>query len=536
MKFGSTLFSYVLTNCLFVPVFVFLILTILFFPPSSAARDEGNRGAGKGVYTEASGKDGRGIKPETPAEAATSLEISVQEAIMLSISNNRSIKVEKYITPIQITFEEEQEAAFDPELSTSAGYARQNQLVRSRSSTGLQEDTEDLITAGAGISKFYSTGTTVELGVSTERNWSDLYSDQYASRAGLSVTQALLRGAGTEVNLVRLRQARLATSITEQEFSGFAEALIAEVEETYWDYALALQEIEIFEKSLLVAVEQLQEIQELIAVGRLAETETIAAEAEIAEQRQGLIEAKGRADTARLKLLRLMNPPGAGIWERKVALRDAPRLPAEAVLDPVETHVSVALKHRPDLRQARLGLEADNLEIVRTRNGLLPKMDFFIALGKTGYSDSFGGSFGNIADKYFDLSAGISISYPFGNKKAEAEHRRSLLTKDQSVEAVSNLEQLIELEVRSAYIEATRTREQILAGAASRRLQEEKLRIETEKLRVGRSTAFLLSQAQRDLLLSRIREIKFIAEHLKTMVRLYKLEGSLLSRRLVFPF
>ncbi len=531
MKFGSTLFSSLIANCLFVPVSLFLILIILFFPPSSAAQDERNRAGGKGAYTETSGKDGD-LKPEVPAEAAKPLEISVEGAIFLSISNNRSIKVEKYATPIQMSFEEEEEAVFDPELSASTGYARQKQVVRSRSSTGLQEDTEDLISAGAGISKFYSTGTTVELGVSSEKNWSDLYSDQYASRAGLSVTQALLRGAGTEVNLVRLRQARLATNITEQEFRGFAEALIAEVEETYWDYALALQEIEIFEKSLLVAVQQLQEIQELIAVGRLAETETIAAEAEIAEQRQGLIEAKGRADTARLKLLRLMNPPGAGIWERRVVLKDTPRLPAEAILDPVETHVSVALKHRPDLQQARLGLEADNLEIVRTRNGLLPKMDFFISLGKTGYSDSFGGSFGNIADKYFDLSAGISISYPFGNRKAEADLKRSLLRKDQSVEAVSNLEQLIELEVRSAYIEATRTKEQILAGEASRRLQEEKLRIETEKLRVGRSTAFLLSQAQRDLLSSRIREIRFIAEYLKAMVRLYKLEASLLSRRL----
>ena len=37
---------------------------------------------------------------------------------------------------------------------------------------------------------------------------------------------------------------------------------------------------------------------------------------------------------------------------------------------------------------------------------------------------------------------------------------------------------------------------------------EEKLRTETEKLRVGKSTSFLVAQAQRDLLVSRIAEVR----------------------------
>ncbi|RJR16936.1 MAG: TolC family protein [Desulfobacteraceae bacterium] len=472
-----------------------------------------------------------GVIQSPPLSSQNPLVVDIENAILISLKNNRSLRVEQFNAPISGTFEDQEQAIFDPLLTGSARYDRQKDLFRSRGSAGTQEDTEDLLSAQAGVSKFFSTGTTVDLDLSAEKSRSDLYSDRYASRIGLSMTQALLRGAGTEVNLARLHQAQLATRITEYEFRGFAEALVGDVEETYWDYALAAKQIEIFEKSLLVAEHQLREIEELIAVGRIAETETTAAQAEIAEQRQGLIEAKGRADTARLKLLRLMNPPGPGLWEKEVMLRQEPLLPENALLDPVESHVSVALRLRPDLNQARLGVKSDNLEIVKTKNGLLPKMDFFISLGKTGYSDSFGGSAGNISDKYYDLSAGLSFIYPVKNRDAESGYRRSLLRRDQGLEALSNLEQLIELEVRSAYIEVTRAREQILAGEASRRLQEEKLRIETEKLRVGRSTAFLLSQAQRDLLSSSIREIKFVADYLKALVRLYRLEGSLLERR-----
>jgi outer membrane protein TolC len=48
---------------------------------------------------------------------------------------------------------------------------------------------------------------------------------------------------------------------------------------------------------------------------------------------------------------------------------------------------------------------------------------------------------------------------------------------------------------------------------------------------VGRSTAFLVSQAQRDLLSSQIAEVRAVANYLKALVALYTLEGSLLERR-----
>ena len=305
---------------------------------------------------------------------------------------------------------------------------------------------------------------------------------------------------------------------------------MAQVEETYWDYALAQRQITIFEESLKVAEQQLRDIEEMISVGRLAESEVIAAQAEIAVQRQGLIAAQGTMETTRLRLIKLLNPGGSDLWDRDVILSQKPILP-EARLAPVKDHVDIALRWRPDLNQAKLGVQRDDLEIVKTKNGLLPKMDFFITLGKTGYADSFGSSVSNITGDYYDILAGVTFQYPIKNRNAKARYQRSVLFKDQALEAVSNLEQLIELEVRSAYIDVSNAREQISASTASRKLQEEKLRIETEKLKVGRSTTFLVSQAQRDLLSSQIAEVRAVANYLNALVALYRLEGSLLERR-----
>jgi len=82
---------------------------------------------------------------------------------------------------------------------------------------------------------------------------------------------------------------------------------------------------------------------------------------------------------------------------------------------------------------------------------------------------------------------GLNFEYPIFNRDARAQHRRALLRRDQAEKALDNLKQLVELDVRNAYIEVNRTKEQISASTATRKFQEEKLRIETEKFRVGRA-------------------------------------------------
>ncbi|MBU2498796.1 MAG: TolC family protein, partial [Proteobacteria bacterium] len=469
-------------------------------------------------------------KDRVPARDNGPIEVGIHEAIFLALDNNRSLRVERLSPAIRKTFEDEEQAVFDPLLKGELDFSRDRGVERARASGGFVENTGNLGSAGLGLSQYFTTGTSVGVDLSEERTWSDLYSDQYATRAGMTVTQALLRGAGTGVNLASLYQARLDTEISEYEFRGFAEALIAQVEQTYWDYALAHSQIRIFEESLSLAEQQLREIEEMIAVGRLAETEVTAVQAEIASQRQGLIAARSTMETTRLRLIRLLNPQGKNRWERDVLLKDRPSVP-DVKLDSVQAHVDVALRFRPDLNQARLGVERGDLEIIKTRNGLLPKLDLFVTLGKSGYADSFGSSVGDVKEDSYDFTVGLKVQYPLRNRGAEARHSRAVLRRDQVSQAIDNLAQLVELDVRSSYIEVNRAREQISATTATRRLQEEKLRIETEKLRVGRSTVFLVSQAQRDLLSSQIVEVRAAVSYLKSLVDLYRLEGSLLERR-----
>jgi outer membrane protein len=468
---------------------------------------------------------------DRPQSTTGSMSVTVAEAILLSLENNRALDVQRLTPSIQQTGEDQERAAFDPHLeaAVSAGRLEAERLARTGSQT--EAYAESSAEGRIALSQYFPSGTTVNLEADIEMEDSSLYDDRFFfTRMGMTVSQALLRGFGTDANLVRLRQARLDTRMSEYELRGFTASLVADVEQTYWAYALAKRQMEIVAESLKVARQQLDETRELIAVGRLAKSELAAVQAEVAAQEQSMIEARANKESIRLRLLRLLNPQGPGMWQREVELVHRPVLP-DITLEPVDRYVAVAMRMHPALNQARLEIQHGELEVVKTRNGLLPVLDLFVTLGKSGYAETFGKSVEKIDGDAYDAAAGLTLQLPVANRSAKALHRRAQLTHEQSRRALANLAQLVEVDVRIAYLEVDRTKQQITASSVTRRFDEEKLRIETEKLRVGKSTSFLVAQAQRDLLVSRIAEVRALANYLNALVDLYRQDGSLLARR-----
>ncbi|MCX7765635.1 MAG: TolC family protein [Candidatus Sumerlaeia bacterium] len=487
------------------------------------------------------------VKPLTPttstltAEISTTphiipttgaLELTLTDAILLGLENNQALKVQRFNPDIRRTAEDIARAAFDPNFMAQISRTRQNTSVKDSPPGTDPKTSQGQNNFSVGISEFLPTGTNLNLNLSTNRTETTnagITTDENMSNASLSVTQSLLRGFGLNVNLASLRQARLDTRISEYELRGYAETLVAQIEEAYLNYLLAQQKIKIYSDSLKLAEEQLKEIEERIRLGKLAGTELYAAQAEVALRREALINAKSTLQTTRLQLLRLLNPPGPTPLQREIVLLTKPFIP-DLQLEDVETHIALAMKMRPDLNEARLELQRGELEVVKTRNGLLPQLDLFIRLGRTGYADSFENSATDATRDSQSYTIGVNFEYPLLNRAARARYKRSIYNLDQMREALLNQQQLAEVDVRSAYIEILRLKEQVAATAATRKLQEESFRAENEKFRLGKSTSILVAAAQRDLLSSQINEVQAVVNYLKAIINFYRLEGTLLER------
>ncbi|MGK5093068.1 TolC family protein [Deltaproteobacteria bacterium TL4] len=454
------------------------------------------------------------------------LSLTLDEAILMSMEQNQALSVERLNPTIRLTFEQQQQATFDPLLT---GTLSNSSSQTNTAGTGSSVETGET-RLKVGVSKPLATGTQIGMDLQNSQSQTGSLGEQASTRLGFSVTQALLRGNDVHANLASIEQSQLDTLSSEYELRGFTETLVADVEVAYWDYVLAEQQINIMEDSLKLAQQRLQETLERIKVGKLPELESAAVEAQVATQRESLINARSSLAKNQLRLLRLLNPQSPNLWQQRFILKSQPQIPEQA-LDNIEDHIALALKKRPELNQARLQASKGDLELVKTKNGTLPKLDLFLNLGKSGYADSFGGSFTELTGDSYDVTLGIQLDYPLKNRDAQARHERAVLTRQQMSQSIRNLEQLIQVDVRSAYIEVRRTKEQIAAVAATRRLREATAKAENEKFQVGKSTGFLIAQVEGDLVLSQISEVEAVMNHLKALVQLYRLEGSLLDRR-----
>lgn len=468
----------------------------------------------------------RTITPLLPISKEGPLQVTLSDAIMLGLGNNYNFQIQKLNPAIQATLEEQERAVFDPVTRALVGYERERS-----SSTRVTKG----MNLAAGISTFLPTGTTLDFELGNEQENNNLLfpdpNDEYRSYIDLAITQALLRGAGPTVNLATLRQAQLDTRASEYELRGFAQTMTAEIENTYWDYILAGQEVEVYEKSLDLGIRLANETRERIALGQLASTEIYFAEAEAATREQNLINARSRLQNTRLRLLQFINPPSNSLWDRTIVPKTPPNIVEYEIKD-IQGHLKVAHRLRPDLNQARLSIQRGDLEVVKTKNGLLPKLDAFIVLGRSGYSRTFDRSISDFTSGNggMDISAGLTFEFPVFNRKAKAQYERSKLELGQQKEALKNLAQLAEEDVLSAFVEIKRTKEQIRASTVTVKYQSEKLQAEIDRYRMGESTMYRVAQAERDLVMSQVSEVQSRIEYLKALTQLYLSEGSLLIR------
>lgn len=456
------------------------------------------------------------------------LTLSVEDATMAALRNNRDLRVQTFAPVIAGTFEQIERGVFDPELYASfiAQRERGSQVARA---TGERFDVAgSIVDAQLGVKKRFSTGTTVDASARHGLDDSNRTPRQQVSRLGLSVTQSLLRGFGPAVNLAAVERAELEFDASVHELEGFAQELVMRTEVAYWELALAKAEIAIYARSFELAKDQQSETEARIEVGLLPPLEAAAARAEVARRNQALIDARSRLEAARLTLARLVAPTET----LAAAMEATSDLTTDArAIEDVEGHVALALMTRPELKEAAVRLAQNRLDTVVTSNGMLPRLDFFVALGKSGYASSTTGSVGELGGNAFDVVAGIDLGDMLGHRAVGAADLAARATRRQAQEAVLNLRQLVALEVRLAINEAERARAQIAATSVTRALQEQALAAEKERFDVGTTTALTVAQAQRDLLSSQIDEVRAMVDYRRALVRLYRSEGTLLARR-----
>lgn len=488
-------------------------------------------------------REGRGVQRLTP-----------MLAVMTSLQKNRELAVQALRPSISATGIDSALAEFDPSLRASivAGQSQRSTLgprpresspdFRDQDGRVISRNTDVSVDLGARI----PTGTNLSVGVGASRDRNNRTRDFYGTDLSLNATQNLLRGRGIEFNMARVRIARNDLAITRHQLEAYLINLVSDVLLAYADLYLAVETLRIRLESWEVAGQQAEQFDEFLRVGRATPLDSLTARAEQSSRAGDVINAAAQLKIRQLTVARLLGGNQTVQGRQYLAeLSLAPQpMPVAAVVPvaPSETvnvteRLRLAMVMRPELPQAALELQNGELEVVRTRNGLLPRLDFAVRVGTSGVGDSLSDAFDRAGDsQYGSWSTGLELEVPLGNRAARAADRRANFSRDLAERALANQRQQVEFEVRRALIEVERARRLVLTTEIARRQREQSLFNERERLNVGSGTRLEVTQAERDLIQAQIEQVSAQVGLARAFIELHRAEGSTLARTGVAPF
>ncbi len=456
------------------------------------------------------------------ADVQETVHLTLEQVFENVTRSNPVINIEKLDIDIATTVLREQLYQYEPRIKVGFGLSE----VKDAVGRGTARDFSVLVTESL------PTGTQIQARASAQPQSSYLagqsLTEKYRNTLGITLTQAILRGLNPIVNLAPVSSANLDIAIKREELVGYAQRLIADTERAYRDIHLSKQELQIHEQSLQLAQRLLYESQERLKAGRIAALDLAAIKAEVAHRESMLIDAQTEYTRKKYRLIYLMNRPD--LWNTNILTVDT--FLTLSAPDSLSHHLFVAKRMRPDLRLARTMEKKGELQVIQTRNGLLPKLDFFMTLQGNSGHESFSDAMDfRESQMTKSLSGGLVLDFPLTSGAARQVYRRAKFGSEQMCHSLENLTRLIEYEVRSAYLEVSRAQKRIEASAVSHQLQQERLEAEEMKLAAGKSTGYMLLQAQRDLISAQLDKARAENTYVSSLLDLYLKDGTLLERR-----
>ena len=443
---------------------------------------------------------------------ADTLSLSLNDAITMAFRNNSLVSIERINTDIAKTILKEQYYAYEPQIEASYSTESANQV-----------DIFSVNQAYINIRQTSPTGTTFE---ARSQGAQSHYNSVNTIR--LSLTQALLQGANPAANLTPIRKARIDIDITNEELSAYAQKLFADVERAYWNVILSAEELKIYKYSLDLAQRFLYESQERLKMGSVATIDLAAITAEAASREKQLFDAESAYKQNILYFIYLINAPQ---FNTELALSDTAMTLGKE--DAVDEHIEAAKQFRQDYRQAQMLAKKGQLDLIQTKNGLLPRLNFFINLQGSALANDFGAALlphSPIPDTRI-TEMGLIMQFPLTNGAARQKYIRAGYSLEQMNLAVENFLRLLEYEIRAAHIEALRAFRQIETAKTVSALQQQKLNAEQERMNVGKSTGYAVLQVQRDLVSANLDEARARIAYIDALLSLYSKDATLLQRR-----
>lgn len=481
------------------------------------------------------------------------LTISLQDAVDLALQNNLAIVIERYVPWMAeasvlhalsggVSFSGPVNPlgtipvpSFDPIVTTNLSLDQRLIPVNNglTSGTGTNGGTLNTHTSTADFAyaQGFHTGTSFAATFDNIRGSTSsgnvLFTPFVQTNFIFAASQQLLNGFGLLANEHYIRIAKVNKNIADQQFAQQVITSITAVENAYWELVFARGNVEVAKQEIALAEKTYSDNKKQVDVGTLAPLEIVQAEAQLATAQQALIVAQTTVLQDQLTLMNLIaKDPNAPV------LRNVEIVPTDTASVPppedekiaLDDLVKEAIMKRPDVLQAKLQIQGDDVNVKATKNALLPTLTLsgeYATEGLAGNTRTASCSVPpcppsglptalnqEFTGVYPEYNAQFNLTIPIRNRAAQANNALAILSQ-RSDEA--NYQQFVNnaaTDVHNAQITLEQARITLAAAVKTRDLDQQTLDAEQKKYQVGASTLFNIVSDQNILAAAESAEVR----------------------------
>lgn len=469
-------------------------------------------------------------------------QISLSDVIQMALQSNLDIQFLRYNPEKSQYSLTASTAVYEPSFRITASRTMNKAPSGGFDSSGrpLPSVTikEDDFGAGVGqsVQGYTPSGLTYSIGTGLTRQQREtgniLDGDTYSGGATINLSQPVLRNSWIDQPRAQIKINRVNLRVSEEQLREQMNATLFSVEQAYYELIFAREQVRVQATALELASQLLRENRKRVEVGALAPLDEKQAESEVAATRAALIEAE-RALSHQQNILKSLITDKYAEWNA-VNLEPVESLVAVPAQPDVQASWGRGLTQRADLQQRKYALERAGITLKFTKNQMWPELDLFGSYGHTEIAPPGG----NFSDVLGDLPQGRNPNYkfgalldiPLGNRAARANYKGAKANVNQALVDYKRQEQIVMVQIDDAVKSIRSSFERVEATRAARAFAQEALSAEQKKLENGKSTSFLVLQAQRDLTVRRSDEIRALADYNNAIALLAESEGTMLER------
>ncbi len=453
-------------------------------------------------------------------------ELTLEQCIARALQKNFDLEIGRYNPEIAKDSIVVTQGNFQPVVTVSGAHGK-----NTTGATGVT--TRSSATSSnlrAGVSQRLYSGTTLSASSRLDRSASDpaviALNPAYNSDVTLSVRQDLLSGFGRGVNEAPVNRARIGFDIANLNYRTTALTVIQNTENAYYNLVFSREQLSVRNFSLALANRLYDEAKTRRDTGVATDLDVLQAEVGVANARRNVLLAEQSVQDRQDALLALI-----GQFELEQSIGTV-RFSEFTGLTPVfASSYQMARQNQPDYLATVASIEQLKLDLKIAKDATKPDLSVGAAVGLNGRNGSGSDAFGDALDRQnHSWQVDFSFSYPWGQASDKARYRQSfsILSREQS--RLRQLEQSIEVQVRSAVRSVETNVESVKIASLASALSQKQYELEKARFDAGLSTSRRVLEAQDDLETNRVSELSARVTLHTAVAALHRIEGSSLQR------